>query len=134
MSRIRRKRKKSEILVLGVGALVGLSCIIVGAAGLALAHARELSHPAPAEKTQFSLTANDSGKTFTYTITSRFSVFLDEAHYPLAALRCSPDGIVGSISNIGVPPQGLWVARFEAVAPGSCVLRDKDFAVTIVVE
>jgi hypothetical protein len=134
MSRFRKRRRtKPEVVIVTAGATIGLGVLIL--CGIAVSYAKSIPKydAPPAEKTQFSLTANDSGKTFTYAAGAHFSVFLSEANYKKDALRCSPAGVVGNSTSLGVPPKGMWVRRFEAVSPGSCTLTDKDFEVTIVV-
>jgi hypothetical protein len=87
--------------------------------------------PAPVEN-QYAITAADNGKTFSYPLTSRFSVFLDSTLYPQKNLTCSPQGIVGSISNIApAPSPNLYSVRFETVATGTCILQDGAFSATI---
>src|SRR5512135_1170406 len=41
----------------------------------------------------------DNGGTFLYHLTDRFSVFLDDAKYPVNDLACKPDDIIDTISN-----------------------------------
>lgn len=132
MSRIRRKRAKSEALTITVGALTGVVLLVVIASGFRLLKEKPPQSDAVAEKTQFSLTANDSGRTFTYALGAHFSVFLDEAHYPESKLHCSPQGVVVSVKDLGVAPVGLYTTRFTVVAPGTCELKNNDFSVLIV--
>lgn len=76
----------------------------------------------------------DSGGTFTYRVTSRFTVVLERGVNPPAHLRCTPEGIIGSISNVPSVAEPYYAARFEAVAPGTCDLRDDGFSATIIVQ
>jgi hypothetical protein len=78
--------------------------------------------------------ATSSGQTFTYSGTSRFTVILDKNLYPPAELICRPDGVIGTASNIPSVTPPFYAARFEAVKAGSCILSDRDFHVTIVVQ
>jgi hypothetical protein len=80
---------------------------------------------------QYEIRAQDSGKTFTYTVTTRFSVILDQNQYPKSDLSCQPQGIIGSISNIPEVQPPLYAARYEAVQSGTCKLKDGSFEVTI---
>lgn len=89
--------------------------------------------PSATPSSSYEITADDNGKTFSYGITSRFTVILDESKYPKKNLACSPDGIVGSISNIPSVKPPLYAARFEAVTAGTCLLKDGDFSVTILI-
>jgi hypothetical protein len=41
----------------------------------------------------------DNGRTFSYKITDRFSVFLDDTKYPVKNLTCTPDGLIAYGSN-----------------------------------
>ena len=75
----------------------------------------------------------NAGQTFTYTVTSRFTVFLDDTDYYAGDLGCEPEGIVGVVSNGSVRGPDLYPVMFEAVRPGQCELRDGDFTATIVV-
>lgn len=81
----------------------------------------------------YTITAADNGNTFSYPLTSRFTVILDSTRYPKSELTCAPAGILGSISNIPPVSPPLYAARFETVAQGSCTLSDRDFSVRIVV-
>ncbi|GAP12872.1 hypothetical protein LARV_00612 [Longilinea arvoryzae] len=79
------------------------------------------------------ITAADNGQTFEIGITSRISVVLDAAQYPLAnlVLHCQPADALGGITNVeSVPPQ-YYVVRYEGVQPGQCSLQNGDFEVTI---
>src|SRR5690242_11677349 len=49
----------------------------------------------PTAYTPTYITEKDNGKTFTYQITSRFGVTLDESKYPLDQLKCEPEPIFG---------------------------------------
>jgi hypothetical protein len=72
----------------------------------------------------------DSGKTFTYRITSRFSVFIDATN-PI--LTCLPSGIIGTISNLpsSIPREtSFW---FEGLKAGTCTLGSGDFKATIII-
>lgn len=74
---------------------------------------------------------SDNGKTFSYHITDRFSVFLDDTNYPVKNLTCTPDGIIGYVSNGSFRGPDRYPIMFEAAAEGQCVLKDGDFSVTI---
>ena len=128
------KKRNRKPFFLAAAACGAVAVLGAGAWWYAQEHARPAVREKPqAIENQYELTANDSGKMFAYPVTSRFSVFLDEAHYPKQKLRCSPGGIVGQISNVPVVPPPLYVVRYEAVSTGTCVLQDGDFSATIVV-
>jgi len=77
---------------------------------------------------------SDSGRTFTYRVTDRFSVSLDRMRYPVRALTLTPKGIVGLISNGSINGPDNYPVMFEAVQPGECLLENGDFRVRVVVE
>jgi len=77
---------------------------------------------------------SDSGKTFRYSVTTRFTLLLDAAKNPQAHLQCLPEGIIGSISNAPAVAPPLYAARYEAVAAGTCILTNDNFSAKIVVE
>lgn len=76
---------------------------------------------------------SDSGRTFTYHVTDRFSVLLDRTHYPVTTLTSTPTGIVGLITNGSINGPEDYPVMFEAVQPGECLLEARDFRVRIVV-
>ena len=82
---------------------------------------------------QSQLTEEDNGKTFTYTLTSRFMLFLDDEKYPLENLTCTPEGIIGYVSNGSLNGPDNYPIMFEAVQSGECLLQNGDFQVHIVV-
>jgi hypothetical protein len=93
------------------------------------------SSPLPkAVKSQYEVTANDTGKTYTYPVGVHFSVFLDEEHYPKNELVCHPGGVIAHAANMPVATLPLYAVRFDTVAPGICTLHNKDFSMTVVVE
>jgi hypothetical protein len=77
---------------------------------------------------------SDNGKTFSYHLTDRFSVFLDDTKDPVKDLSCTPDGVIGYVSNGSLGGPGHYPIMFEAVKEGNCRLADHDFHVDIVVE
>ncbi len=84
-------------------------------------------------KNRADITLERNGQTFTYTISSRFFVFLDDVKYPVRDLTCEPRSVIGYVSNGQFRGPHLYPDYYEAVKPGTCTLRDRDFAVTIVV-
>jgi len=76
---------------------------------------------------------SDNGKTFTYHLTDRFSVFLDDTEYPVPELVCTPDGIIGYVSNGSLGGLNNYPVMFEALAEGQCSLDDRHFHVDILV-
>lgn len=83
---------------------------------------------------QYTITAQDNGKTFSYVMTSRFTLILDKTAYPPEKITWSPDIVLGRISDVPAPENpNDALTRIEAVQPGTAVIRDNDFSVTIVV-
>ena len=79
------------------------------------------------------IVASDSGKTFDFVLTSRFSIILKEADYPAANLKlnCVPDVVLGRIYNVeGVPPE-YYEIRYEGSGFGQCTIQNGPFEVTI---
>lgn len=80
----------------------------------------------------FEIFESDSGKTFNYPITSRFTVWLDQTKNPAANLKCTPSSILGSVSNApATTTPNIYAARFEGVSEGTCILTDDNFRATI---
>ncbi len=77
---------------------------------------------------------SDNGKSFSYHLTDRFTVFLDDIKYPVKDLACKPDGIIGYVSNGSLGGPDAYPIMFEAVSAGTCRLEDHDFHVDIVVK
>jgi hypothetical protein len=77
---------------------------------------------------------SDNGKAFTYRLTDRFTVFLDDTKYPVKDLACAPEGIIGYVSNGSLGGLDHYPVMFEAVAEGNCRLEDHDFYVDIHIE
>ncbi|HLG75550.1 MAG TPA: hypothetical protein VKX46_04010 [Ktedonobacteraceae bacterium] len=74
-------------------------------------------------------TENDSGKTYTDVVTSRFSIVLDRNKYPKDQLHvlCSPAGTIGSISNVPPVAPPLYAVRYQGVQPGRCIIQNGTF-------
>jgi len=95
-------------------------------------HAPTVDTTAPPITGDYDITAADTGKSFEYPETSRFTVYLDQTKYKVDNLACSPDGIIGSISNVPAVAYPLVAKRFEVLASGTCTLTDGDFSVRII--
>lgn len=85
-------------------------------------------------KNNANIQPGDNGKTFTYRPTDRFIVFLDDEKYPVKDLACTPEGIIGYVSNGSLRGPDLYPVMFETVKEGRCRLTDHDFHVDIVVQ
>ncbi len=118
--------------MIAIGTALGALCLLGGVMAYSFAKSRAHQSDAVAEKTKFSLTANDGGRRFVYAVGTHFSIFLDEAHYPEAKLHCTPEGVVELTKDLGVAPEGLYTARFTVIGSGSCRLQNGDFSVLIV--
>ena len=84
-------------------------------------------------KNKSDITLEDNGKTFTFNITQRFFVFLDDEQYPVDALTCGPESVIGMVSNGFFRGPHRYPAYFEASKSGKCTLQDGDFSVEIIV-
>ena len=71
----------------------------------------------------YTITAADNGKVFTYVVTTRFSLVLDDAKYPPAKTECVPETIIGAIAGTG---------SYEIFRTGQCQLQNGNFKVTII--
>lgn len=76
----------------------------------------------------------DSGKTFTYNVTTRFTLFFDQRRNPHENLRCTPEGILRAMSDSPYVEPPLYAAVLEGVAPGNCILTDDHFSATIIIQ
>jgi hypothetical protein len=83
---------------------------------------------------QSDIKLQDNGGAFTFTVTSRFFVFLDNQANPVSELKCTPEAIIGIISNGSLNGPGRYPVMFEAVQPGTCTLTDREFSVQITVK
>lgn len=82
---------------------------------------------------QYEFTAHDSGKTVTYTVTSRFTIILNTQRYPKGNLQvsCHPGGTLGAISNLPAVAPPLYAVRYEGVQPGLCTIKNGTFLLTV---
>ena len=71
----------------------------------------------------YTITEADNGKVFTYVVTTRFSLVLDDVKYPSTKTICVPETIFGEIAGTNV---------FEITKTGKCQLQNGNFQVTIV--
>jgi len=78
---------------------------------------------------QYEFTVQDSGRTVTYTATSRFGITLNSQKYPKRNMQvsCSPQGTLGSVSNIPSVAPPLYAVRYEGVGPGICTVKNGTF-------
>ena len=106
----------------------GLGGIVVGLRGTSAERPVCVLDDCPLE-----IQGSDSGSAYSYRIGSRFSVTLDSAKYPKDdfSITCTPEGAVGSISNIPAVTPPRYVLRFEGTKAGVCQLRDREFKVQV---
>lgn len=85
------------------------------------------------DNAQIKLSSN--GGVFTTTADGKFFVFLDDKGYPASALTCEPQGVIEGPyePKYSIREPNLYPVEFSALKSGSCVLRNRDFSVTIVV-
>jgi len=76
---------------------------------------------------------DDNGQTFTYPVSTRFTVTLDERKYPGHTLVIDPEGIVGRVASVPSVDPPLYAVRFEAARPGRATIRSRGFLITVVV-
>lgn len=74
----------------------------------------------------------DSGKTFSFRETERFSVYLDAQRFPLGNMDTSNCKFFGYISNLSTNGPDNYPIGYEITGQGSCVLRNGAFHVKIV--
>ncbi len=81
----------------------------------------------------YEIRAEDSGKTYEYTETSRFMIILDQTLYPPVnfKLDCDRPEVLGRISNIPYTAPPFYAARFEGVKNGTCVIRNNSFHIRV---
>jgi hypothetical protein len=81
----------------------------------------------------YDFTEQDSGRTVTYTVTSRFEIILNQQKDPKGNLQvsCSPAGTLGVISNLPSEPPPLYAVRYEGVQAGRCTIKNGTFLLTV---
>ena len=89
--------------------------------------------PTPQLTQQYEFTEQASGRTITYTVTSRFEIILNQQRYSKKNVQvsCTPLGTLGSVSNLPSVPPPLYVIRYEGVQPGLCTIKNGTFLLTV---
>lgn len=89
--------------------------------------------PTPQLTQQYEFTEQASGRTITYTVTSRFEIILNQQRYSKKNVQvsCTPQGTLGSVSNLPSVPPPLYVIRYEGVQPGLCTIKNGTFLLTV---
>jgi hypothetical protein len=84
---------------------------------------------------QYAFTAQDSGKTIRYGITTRFSLSLNQQQYPQQKLQlsCEPQGALGSVTGVPYVAPPLYAVRYQANEAGTCTLKNGSFILTVVI-
>lgn len=82
---------------------------------------------------QYKFTDQDSGKTVTYPVTSRFTIILNTQQYPKENIQvsCDPGGTLGAIFNLPPEAPPLYHVGYQAVQPGICTIKDGTFLLTV---
>ena len=89
--------------------------------------------PTPQLTLQYDFTEQDSGRTVTYTVTSRFEIALNSQKYPKNDIQvsCSPQDTIGSVSNLPYVAPPLYVVRYEGVTSGICTIKNGTFRLMV---
>jgi hypothetical protein len=74
-----------------------------------------------------------NGQTYTYPVSARFSLMLDERKNPGHTLTIDPEGVIGRVASVPSVDPPLYAVRFEAARPGRATIRSRDFLITVVV-
>ena len=116
--------------------LLSFTCILLVGCASPVRPKNNTPKPSPTTPSltqQYDFTAQDSGRTVTYTITSRFEIFLNQQKYPKqnVEVSCHPQGTLGSVSNLPSVAPPLYVVRYEGVQPGACTIKNGTFLLTV---
>jgi hypothetical protein len=89
--------------------------------------------PTPQLTQQYDFTEQASGRTITYTVTSRFEIILNQQRYSKKNVQvsCTPPGTLGSVSNLPSVTLPLYVIRYEGIQPGLCTIKNGTFLLTV---
>ena len=89
--------------------------------------------PTPQLTQQYDFTEQASGRTITYTVTSRFEIILNQQRYSKKNVQvsCTPPGTLGSVSNLPSVTPPLYVIRYEGIQPGLCTIKNGTFLLTV---
>lgn len=137
--------------VRGILLLIGISCILISCTSptgtqsiTPQASTRPANHtPTPLPPTptatppqttqQFEFTTQDSGRTVTYAITSRFMITFDPQKYPKKNIQvsCLPQDTIGNIEDLPYIPPPLYAVRYEGTKPGVCTITNGNFRLTV---
>lgn len=132
-TRIRYQHMRSAI---PVSAFLGFAFIFLVGCASPVSPKNTTPQPTPTTPKltqQYDFTAQDSGRTVTYTITSRFEIFLNQQKYPKQNIEvsCQPQDTLGSVSNLPSVASPLYAVRYEGVQPGVCTIKNGNFLLTV---
>jgi hypothetical protein len=83
---------------------------------------------------QYGFTDQDSGKTVTYTVTTRFQIILNQQKYPPQDVQvaCTPPRTIGPVSNLPSVAPPLYAVRYMGIQPGTCTIKNGRFLLTVI--
>ena len=105
---------------------VGTDTLSTGAASAGAGGSGHVSSP-------LEIHEDGNGQTYSYPVSTRFTLFLDERRNPGHTLTIDPEGIVGRVASVPSVDPPLYAVRFEAARPGRATIRSRGFLVTVVV-
>jgi hypothetical protein len=90
---------------------------------------------APQLTQQYEFTEQDSGRSITYTITSRFEIILNSQKYPRknVEVSCQPKDTLGSVSNLPSVAPPFFAVRYEGVESGTCIITNGKFRLLVMI-
>ncbi len=89
----------------------------------------------PPQTQKYEFTAQDSGMSVTYVVTSRFGITFNPQKYPKQHLQitCTPPDTIGSVSNLPSVKPPLYAVRYQAVRPGKCTIKNGNFMLKVTI-
>src|SRR6185436_4003742 len=114
-------------ILLGLGVALVIALIVLSMLDRSIAG----EEPCKVGSCPNEITLSDNGRVLTYPVNRHFGVVLDRRAYPPEEMQCvGGDIIERTLSLKALYPNQMQ--RFLAKKPGSCVLQDRDFVVTII--
>ena len=93
--------------------------------------ARSTPEPPPPGAEALDIRERDSGKVFTFPKSTKFTIILDGRKYPADHIVTEPEGILGRVAEAPSVEPPYYAVRFEAVRPGTAVVRVGAFGITV---
>lgn len=92
--------------------------------------------PTPGLTQQYAFTAADNGRTVRFTITSRFTLTLNQQVYPQANLRlvCNPQGAASATTGMPYASPPSYAVQYQVNEVGSCTIQNGNFTLTVIIE